>query len=82
MATMRQALKDDDPDLNVYGCFAHLLNVLGDDLTMSATPRRHSTEVTAMVFRYIHQEPQLFYVHISQYHEEEFKVHHSENTRL
>ena len=30
---MRQALKEDDPDLAVYGCSAHLLNLLGDDVT-------------------------------------------------
>lgn len=33
MAKMRAALKADDPELTVYGCSAHLLNLLGEDLT-------------------------------------------------
>ena len=33
MSKMRQSLKENDPSLAVYGCSAHLLNLLGDDVT-------------------------------------------------
>ena len=33
MNKMRQGLKEDDPNLTVYGCSAHLLNLLGSDVT-------------------------------------------------
>lgn len=33
MEAMRRNLKDDDPSLTVYGCSAHWLNLLGQDIT-------------------------------------------------
>ena len=35
MNKMRDALKQDHPDIIVYGCSAHLLNLLGEDITPS-----------------------------------------------
>lgn len=61
MAKMRQALKDDDPDLNVYGCSAHLLNLLGEDLTPSAI-MKHVKEVNKY-FRNHHKPCALLSAH-------------------
>ena len=36
MDIMRKQLKDDIPDLTVYGCSSHILNLLGQDLTPNA----------------------------------------------
>ena len=33
MKAVRSSLKEDDPDLNVYGCSSHWLNLLGQDIT-------------------------------------------------
>jgi hypothetical protein len=41
MEVMRRELKEANPDLVVYGCSSHLLNLLGDDLT--------PTEITKQV---------------------------------
>ena len=54
MVKMRQALKDDDPDLNVFGCSAHILTLLGEELTPS-TVMKHVKEVNKY-FRN-HQKP-------------------------
>lgn len=35
MVVMKQSLKDADPDLTAYGCSAHWLNLLGQDITPS-----------------------------------------------
>ena len=35
MAKMSEALKSEDSELLAYGCSAHLLNLLGDDVTPS-----------------------------------------------
>ena len=44
MEKMRAALQEDDPDLTVYGCSAHWLNLLGLDLT-SQSVMKHVVEV-------------------------------------
>lgn len=36
MEKMRHALQEDNPELNVYGCSAYWLNLLGQDITPSA----------------------------------------------
>lgn len=36
MVKMRQLLKESDPDLTTYGCSAHYLNLLGNDITIAA----------------------------------------------
>ena len=41
---MRYSLKAEDNNLVVYGCAAHLVNLLGEDLTPSAT-MKHVTEI-------------------------------------
>ena len=35
MEVMKQSLKEADPDLTAYGCSAHWLNLLGQDITPS-----------------------------------------------
>ena len=44
MAKMRQGLKEDNPNITVYGCSAHMLNLLGDDVT-PAPVIKHVKEV-------------------------------------
>ena len=44
MVKMRQGLLEDDPNLVVVGCSAHLLNLLGDDITPSAITK-HVKEI-------------------------------------
>lgn len=44
MEKMRQVLQQDDPGLIVYGCTAHWLNLLGQDITPSAL-MKHVVEV-------------------------------------
>ncbi|KAK2152368.1 hypothetical protein LSH36_330g03026 [Paralvinella palmiformis] len=44
MERMRAALQQDDPDLTVYGCSAHWLNLLGQDLTTQSV-MKHIVEV-------------------------------------
>lgn len=44
MERMRHALKSEDNDLIVYGCSAHWLNLLGEDLTPSAV-MKHVVEI-------------------------------------
>ncbi|KAK2166100.1 hypothetical protein LSH36_42g09129 [Paralvinella palmiformis] len=44
MERMQAALQQDDPDLTVYGCSAHWLNLLGQDLTTQSV-MKHIVEV-------------------------------------
>jgi hypothetical protein len=44
MEKMRSALKEDDPDLLVYGCSSHMLNLLGGDIT-PASISKHVAEI-------------------------------------
>lgn len=45
MEKMRDALQKDDPQLNVYGCSAHWLNLLGQDITPTSI-MKHINDVT------------------------------------
>ena len=42
---MRDGLKADDPELNVYGCSAHWLNLLGEEITPSSI-MKHINEIS------------------------------------
>jgi len=54
MEKMRDKLKAQDPDLNVYGCLADWLNLLGQDITTSGI-MKYVTEVK--IYFHNHHRP-------------------------